>query len=221
MDPGRLSFAIQFYCDQNLIQNLIMSSKVDTLPFFLQKFLFCFPLPENPIFEYQGSLISVAHSADGARSAIRLSLNLCNPRCTPQVRDDPQRIHSTNKNTLPKPNRPWVPWLAIWFVSQSIFELLSNMRPFCANKFVQLHTNQPWIFSRSVLHRLWILLLILYKVKDIHHWWLSSAISAINRPDRPVPSPLMPLCRPDPTAASPHLLDLANSDRQIGRTGKS
>lgn len=41
----------------------------------------------------------------------------------------------------------------------------------------------------------------------------------MNRPDRRVPAPLMPLCLPDPTA-SPHLHDLANSDGKIGLTGK-
>ena len=91
------------------------------------------------------------------------------------------------------------------------------MRRFHTKKFDQLPTDQALVFSWSVLQRLWISLLIFYKVKDIHHWWLSSAIPAINRPDRPVPSPQMPLCRPDPTA-SPHLLlDLANSDRKIGQ----
>ena len=56
-------------------KDLIMISKVDKLPF--SSFSFFFPFRKTRSGKTSG------HSVDGARSAIRLSLNLCNPRCTP------------------------------------------------------------------------------------------------------------------------------------------
>ena len=73
-------------------KHLIIISKVDT--FSLSSFSFCFPSRK-----IGSGKSSSGHCVDGARSGIRLSLNLCNPRSTPYLHDQTRHAYTAQTKT--------------------------------------------------------------------------------------------------------------------------